>query len=107
MKEIIHGGAWVQVDDKEIKDNKGQQWEAYHWVRDKKRRKFHYPNWDKVPKSYYVTQYGFFDSATPLKNFFKGIFYRLEYWQGALRDIIWKIRNGHSSEIREYRLRQQ
>lgn len=106
-KEIIHKGAWVQISPKEIKDSAGKKWSAYHWVRDKKRRKFHYPNWNNVPESYYVTQYGFFDSTTPVKNFFKSIYYRLNYWQRLLRDYFWFLRKGQFSQIKDYKRRQE
>lgn len=106
-KEIIHQGAWVEISPIMIKDSKGKKWSAYHWVRDKKRRKFHYPNWTKVPQSYYVTQYGFFDSETPLKNIFQHIYYHLSYWQRALRDYFWFIRKGQFSQIKDYQKRQK
>lgn len=59
IKESIPSGSFVIWDDGKIKcDDK--EYLLYHYITEKKRFSFSYPNWQKVPEKYYISQTGFY-----------------------------------------------
>ena len=81
FKGYIWPGEKVLVKDGEILAE-NNSWCAYHWYSEKRRRKFSYPSWRKVPETFYIDQYGFFDFRTPWLNRWR---HGLAFSQGVLR----------------------
>ena len=67
-KERLNPWESLRFDGYDFVDNRGGRWHFYHWVREKQRRKWVYPGWSSLPPRFFVTQYGLFDSATPVRN---------------------------------------
>lgn len=63
---------WVDADG--IRDGSGRDFDFYHWVAEKPRRAFTYPDWSRTPPCYYVTRQGFYDASTPRLNLFRAAF---------------------------------
>lgn len=66
--ELLRPGESLIYNGDRIERNDGSVFSIYHWVTEKQRRKFHYPSWKALPERCLVTQYGFFDLATPRMN---------------------------------------
>lgn len=78
-----------------ITDSNGQELACYHWVREKKRNQFRYPDWHIVPDIYTINRYGFFDGEKlRLAQYLKILKQKSQGTIQDARDLVWLLRNG-------------
>lgn len=60
IKESINSSEYIKIDKGRVFDQAGKEYLYYHYITEKKNPFFSYPNWVLIPKTFYITKYGFF-----------------------------------------------
>jgi hypothetical protein len=66
IKESISNGTYIKYRDGVVEDSKGIEYLLYHYISDKPKPYFIFPEWKKIPSIFYITKTGFY-SATNFK----------------------------------------
>jgi hypothetical protein len=60
IKESISEGEYLCFDKGVIKDNKEVEYLHYHYITEKTKRAFRFPQWETIPDKFYITPTGFY-----------------------------------------------
>lgn len=60
IKESIPVGDYVKIESGNVEDQSGKKYLSYHFISEKKKAAFDYPDWEVIPDPYYVDNCGFY-----------------------------------------------
>lgn len=60
LKESIQDGHYLSVQKSSIISGQHQEYMLYHFITEKKKAAFQFPNWKKIPDCFYITNTGFY-----------------------------------------------